>query len=154
MSKQKFYLAQINGALMRTTFDDPLMAEFAANLDGINALADKSSGFVRRLEGKGGDATDIRPFAEDILVDMSVLETPVDLFRYAFRSEHTEILKKRWRRFAPFDETYSVLWWIPAGRVPTVEEAKERLNRLRELGETAFASIYKKLFPPSEGNDV
>jgi hypothetical protein len=154
MSTQKFHLAQINIALMKAPLDDPLMAEFVANLDGMNALADRSPGFVWRLEGEGGDATDVRPYAENILVNVSVWETPEDLFRYTFRSQHTEILKKRRQWLAPYDGAYSALWWIPAGHIPTVDEAKERLDYLRERGETVFAFTYKQLFPPPEGSAV
>jgi Domain of unknown function (DUF3291) len=54
------HIAQINVARMRAPLESPVMAEFVANLAGLNALADRSPGFVWRLESEGGDATAIQ----------------------------------------------------------------------------------------------
>lgn len=58
--------AQINIARMvGQTIDDTVMAEFVANLAPINALAEVSPGFIWRLQGDDGNATDFRPFEDD-----------------------------------------------------------------------------------------
>jgi hypothetical protein len=44
----------------------------------------------------------------------------------------------------------AVLWWIPAGHVPTVEEANERLEHLRANGPTPYGFTFAKLFAPTE----
>ena len=67
-----FELAQLNIAWMKEPLDSPLLADFVANLDRINALADRSPGFVWRLETDEGDATALRPLGDDVLVNMSV----------------------------------------------------------------------------------
>ncbi|MBC7193968.1 DUF3291 domain-containing protein, partial [Marinobacter sp.] len=42
---------------------------------------------------------------------------------------------------------YMVLWWVPAGHTPSIEEAAQKLNVLREHGPTAEAFTFKKAFP-------
>jgi hypothetical protein len=56
-----FYLAQVNVARARGEMTDPVMAEFAAGLPAINALAERTPGFVW-LQTEDGDATAIRPY--------------------------------------------------------------------------------------------
>jgi hypothetical protein len=55
----RFHLAQINMARAVAPLTDPRLAEFMAQLDEINALAERSPGFVWRLQTDDGDATDI-----------------------------------------------------------------------------------------------
>jgi hypothetical protein len=50
-------LAQLNIGIIKGPMDSPVMADFAANLDRINALAERSPGFVWRLKTEEGDAT-------------------------------------------------------------------------------------------------
>ena len=45
-------------------------------------------------------------------------------------------------------EVYAVLWWIPAGTIPTVADADQRLQRLRRNGPTAGAFTFEQMFPP------
>ena len=68
----QFELAQLNIALMKEPLDSPVMTEFVANLDRINALAESATGFVWRLQTEEGDATALRPLGENVLVNMSV----------------------------------------------------------------------------------
>jgi len=58
----------------------------------------------------------------------------------------------RWLRewFEPHAEAPLALWWIPAGHVPTVEEAEERLDHLRAHGPTAYTFGFRQRFPPPE----
>src|SRR5579864_2110665 len=60
-----YELAQLNIGIIRGPMDSPVMAEFAANLERINALAERSPGFVWRLQTPAGNATDIRPFENE-----------------------------------------------------------------------------------------
>ena len=55
----RYHLAEINIGRLRAPVGDPLIADFVANLDRINALADASPGFVWRLTGEGDNATDV-----------------------------------------------------------------------------------------------
>jgi len=143
----KYHLAQINIAKMIAPIDSPVMAEFVSNLDIINALADRSEGFVWRLIEENNNATSIKIFEDDFLiVNMSVWTSVDALFQYAYRSDHVEIFKRRGEWFEKMPEMHMALWYVPKGYIPTVSEATERLLYLRRNGETPFAFSFKKRF--------
>ncbi|MGE0886980.1 MAG: DUF3291 domain-containing protein [Blastocatellales bacterium] len=145
----KFHLAQINIGRLLAPLDDPLIADFVALLDEINALAERSPGFVWRLQTGEGNATDLRPFDDDrIIVNMSVWESVEQLKNYVYHSAHTNVLKRRQEWFEKFDGAFLALWWVKAGHLPAVEEAKQRLDHLYKHGESEFAFSFKKTFPP------
>ena len=143
-----YQLAQLNIARMKYPFDDPRMAEFVARLDDVNTLADNAPGFVWRLQTEDGDATAIDSFGPDYLVNMSVWQDVESLRDYAFRSAHKEVLSRRGDWFDKMREAYSVMWWIPSGSLPTLEDAAERLRILREQGPSARAFTFKQVFEP------
>jgi hypothetical protein len=147
-----YHLAQINIARMLAAIDDPIMAEFVAQLPPINALADASPSFVWRLQSESGDATSIKVYDDDfIIVNLTVWESVDALREYVYKSAHHGVLRDRKRWFEKFDGPYYALWWAPAGQLPSTEEGKERLEHLREHGDSAFAFSFKKVFPkPSE----
>ena len=141
------HLAQLNIARLLAPLDSPQLADFVANLDRINALAEASPGFVWRLQTEDGDATSIDYFGNDQIVNLSVWESMEALHHYVYGTAHTEIMRRRKAWFHKLGEAHMALWWIPAGHVPTVEEAAARLNTLRELGPTAEAFTFKHAFP-------
>ncbi len=143
------HLAQLNIARMRFPLDAPQMADFVARLEDINALADRAPGFVWRLQTEDGDATAIDFFGSDYLVNMSVWRDLDSLRDFAFRSAHREVLARRHDWFDVIDEAYSVLWWIAAGSIPTLDEAGERLERLRRDGPGAHAFTFGRTFGPA-----
>src|SRR5215510_773225 len=103
----RLHLAQVNVARMLEPLDSPRMAGFVARLDEINALADRSPGFVWRLQTEAGNATDLRPFDDDrILLNMSVWETIEALRAYVYESAHREVLRERHSWFEKFDGPY------------------------------------------------
>lgn len=152
MPARTFDLAQVNIALPREPLDSALLADFVARLDPINALADRSPGFVWRLQSEGGDATAVRGFGDDrILVNMSTWESVEALADYVFRSAHAEVMRARRTWFVPMKESYVALWWVAAGHQPTVAEAEERVAHLRAHGPSEFAFTFKAPFPPPRG---
>jgi hypothetical protein len=143
------HLAQVNIARMNAPLESPEMAAFAARLDEVNAQADVSPGFVWRLQVGTGNATYLRPYDDErILFNLSVWQTVEDLRVYVYRSVHTEVMRRRQEWFGKFEGSHLALWWIPAGHVPSVDEAKERLAHLERHGPTATAFTFKVLFPP------
>jgi len=143
-----YHLAQINIGRMLAPVDDPIMAEFVAQLASINALADSTPGFVWRLQSESGDATSIKAYDDElIIVNMSVWESVESLREYAYRSTHTGVLKYRTKWFENIKGPYMALWWIPAGHIPSPQEGRERLEYLREHGKTAHAFSFKNVFP-------
>jgi hypothetical protein len=83
-----------------------------------------------------------------ILINFTVWETVEDLFAYAFHSKHVEVYRRRKEWFEHLEEPWAVLWWVPAGHEPTVEEGEERLRYLAERGPTPHAFTFKQRFPP------
>ncbi|GAC1691710.1 MAG: DUF3291 domain-containing protein [Steroidobacteraceae bacterium] len=143
-----YELAQLNIGVIRGPMDSPVMAEFAANLEPVNALADAAPGFVWRLQTAAGDATAIRPFAdENMLVNMSVWRDAEALRQFVYHSGHVEIMRRRREWFERMAELYVVLWWVPRGHRPDVAEAIGRLEALRRQGPHPGAFSFGQLFP-------
>jgi hypothetical protein len=145
------HLAQINIGRMKGPLEDPVMAGFVARLDEINALADRSPGFIWRLQTTEGNATYLRPFDDDrIIVNMSVWESIEHLRGYVYSSAHAELLRQRRDWFERFDRIAVALWWIPAGRIPSIDEGKKRLASIEHHGPTPFAFAFGATFPPDQ----
>ena len=145
-----YSIAQVNIAHMLAPLSDPIMAGFVAQLNAVNAFADASPGFIWRFQTDGGNATDVRAYDDElILFNMSVWASLSDLSNYVYASEsvHRPVMKQRRQWFQRFDGPYMALWWVPQNHIPTVEEAKERLEYLRAHGETSYAFSFKKPFP-------
>ena len=144
------HLSQSNIARMRAPLDDPLMAGFVDLLEPLNALADRSPGFVWRMQDEEGDATAIRLFDDErILFNLSVWESVEALQDYAYRGNHVKAVRARGDWFEAMPKPNFVLWWIPAGHIPSVEEAKERFTMLWEHGPTADAFTFHTRFEQS-----
>jgi hypothetical protein len=143
-----YELAQLNIGIIKGPMDSPIMAEFAANLDRINALAESSPGFVWRLQTPEGNATAIRPFEnENMLINMSVWQDADSLRQFVYRSAHADILRRRREWFEKISEAILVLWWVPRGHRPSVEEAIARLQRLRHMGPNPEAFTFRETYP-------
>ena len=149
VSVQKFHIAQVNIARMLAPLEDPSMAGFVDQLARINALADGTPGFVWRLaDESGGAATDIRAFEDErILVNMSVWESIEALYQFSYRGHHAGLLRDRGKWFEA-SSTRLALWWVPAGAVPSVDDAKRKLELLEAKGPTADAFTFRQQFPP------
>jgi len=149
-----WHLAQLNIARALAPLEDPLLADFMAALDGVNALAESSPGFVWRLKAEGGNATGIRVNDDPrLIVNMSVWESVEALFDFAYRSDHARIMARRREWFEKPSGAYMVLWWVPSGHRPSLDEALMRLQRLDREGPTAQAFTFKTRFraPPLQG---
>ena len=143
-----YHLAQVNIARLVAPLDDPRIAEFVAELEPINQLAEGSPGFVWRLKSDSGNATDLA-FNDDPLtiVNMSVWESVEALRSYVYASRHLEVFRKRANWFEKMEKPHYCLWWIPEGHIPTVAEARERLEHYQEHGATEFSFWFSQLFP-------
>jgi Domain of unknown function (DUF3291) len=143
-----YSLAQVNVATLRAPLDGPELAGFVAQLEPINALADASPGFVWRLQTEDGDATAIRPFDDErIMVNLSVWASLEDLRRFVYASRHLDVLRRRREWFHRMADPYLALWWVPARTIPTVAQAKERLEVLADRGPTPAAFTFRAPFP-------
>jgi len=142
-----YQLAQLNIAVMKQPLESPVMAEFVANLDRINQLADDAPGFVWRLQTEQGDATALRPLGECTLVNMSLWRDVEALNAFVYRSGHAQIMRRRREWFERMQQAYLVLWWVPQGHRPSIAEALARLELLRQKGPTADAFTFRQAYP-------
>ena len=143
------HLAVFNIARLRAPMDDPQIDDFRNNLDPINALAESSPGFVWRLQDDSGNATNITPYPDPMVItNMAVWESIDELAEFTYRSGHLEFLRRRRDFFEAHEQPYLCLWWIEEGTVPTVPEAVERLDHLRAHGPTPFAFTFRQRFEP------
>ena len=142
----RYELAQMNVARLRAPLDSPQLADFVDALDRVNAIADGSTGFVWRLQDEAGNATALRPMGEDFIVNMSVWQDPQSLQAFVYRGDHVGVMRRRREWFEKMD-LYLVLWWVPRGHRPAVEEGIERLSLLRKQGPSAKAFTFGTLFP-------
>jgi hypothetical protein len=154
------HVAVFNIARLLAPMDDPQIDDFRDNLDPINALADGSPGFVWRLQDESGNATNITPYPDPLVItNMAVWESIDQLADFTYRSGHLDFLRRR-REFFEHDEApFLVLWWVPEGHIPTMEEAMDRLEHLREHGPTPHAFTFRKRFEPgadevTQGSDL
>lgn len=154
MSTQaRYHLAQFNLGTLRFPLGDPRMADFLALVEPVNALADGTPGFVWRLVGEGegeDDATGMRPAGEDVIVNFSVWESAEALWDFVYRSGHLETMRRRREWFQRHVDAHLVLWWVPAGHVPSVGEALERLALLRADGPSPRAFTFASSFTAEE----
>jgi hypothetical protein len=135
------HLAQLNIGRIRYEVDDPRMAGFVDNLAFVNALAERTPGFVWRYTDESGNATSTRPYDGDpmMAVNMSVWENVESLETYVWQTVHKRFYGRRHEWFEKMDERYFVMWWVPAGHLPTIAEAIERLEHLKQHGPSDHA---------------
>ena len=147
MQTIEWHLAQINiGRMVGATINDPVMKDFVDLLDEVNEVAEKSKGFVWRLKDDENNATNIKAFDDErMIVNMSVWENVEDLETFVYKSHHVDVLRRRKEWFSRL-RFYLVMWWIPAGTIPTLEEAKKRLLYIEQNGPSPFAFDFKCKF--------
>jgi Domain of unknown function (DUF3291) len=146
-----YHVAQCNIGRVLAPLDTPQLAGFVAALEPINRMADRARGFVWRLQTEAGDATAIRAFEDDmLLLNMSVWESIEALAEFTYRTPHRDVMRRRREWFERLADAYLVLWWVPAGTLPTPVEARERLEALRRDGPTPDAFTFRSPFPPPD----
>jgi hypothetical protein len=148
MSNARWQLAQVNIGRARGAITDEVMLGFASRLAELNALAEQSPGFVWRLQTEDGDATAVRPYADDdsILINMSVWADLDSLRDYVFRTAHATVMRRRREWFERFEGVYLALWWVPAGHRPSVAEAVSRIAHVEANGPTPHAFSFTQAF--------
>ena len=146
----QWHLAQFNVAKMKYPLDDARMAGFVEQLDPVNRLADVSLGFVWRHQTEAGDSTAVRLYDDPgVIINYSVWESLETLKAFTYQlPDHKDLLRQRRAWFDPVaDLPVIVMWWIPAGTIPTLEEACERQEHLQANGPTEKAFSFRTPFP-------
>lgn len=146
-----YHLAQVNIALPLEPVESALLAGFVEMLEPVNAVADAAPGFVWRLQTEEGDATAIRPFADErLMINMSVWESVETFAAFVYGPEHLAVVRQRRQWFVPMSSAYTVLWWVRAGSLPTPADAVSRLALLDSVGPTASAFTLRQPFAPPD----
>lgn len=145
------HVAQLNVGRLRAPIDDPRIDDLRSNLAPINAQADASPGFVWRLQDESGNATGVAVF-DDVLeiLNLSLWESIDALADFTYRSAHVDFLRRRRQFFEAPVQPILCLWWVPEGRIPTVDEAIARLAHLRAHGPTPTAFTFRHRFEPDD----
>jgi heme-degrading monooxygenase HmoA len=156
------HLAQVNLAYSLAPQDDPLMADFVAQLDAVNALAEQSPGFVWRYKSADTRDPSQRELADPlVLFNMSVWESVEALHAFTYRSQHAKVFAARRKWFDEWkDRVRTVrelgegmpgvaLWWVPAGHIPTPQEGKQKLLVLGRKGPGPEAFTFRQMFTPA-----
>ena len=133
------HLAELNIGKFSYPTSDPRMAGFMDNLDRVNAIAERSQGFVWRLKGDNNNATSFR-VGDDMAVNLSVWADAKSLEDYVFKTVHVQFYRKKAEWFDLMEKPHMVMWWVPVGHRPTLEEAYARLTKYQAEGasEEAF----------------
>ncbi len=145
----EYYLAQLNIAYAKASIDSEIMADFAAQLDSVNAAAENAPGFIWRLkDDENNNATGFNAFDEEnMLINMSIWESVDALKEYLYSGLHMKVFKDRKRWFQEMKSAHLVLWWVKSDTIPTIEDALEKLSYINAKGPTEFAFNLRKLYP-------
>lgn len=143
-------LAQLNIAESLYPMTDTRMKTFTGRIDAINALADRADGFVWRLKDNDADidgALSLRlPDNEKALVNMSVWENLKSLYAFVYKTAHAKVMDVNRDKFTPLLKNHFVLWWIESGHIPSLSEAKNKLDTIRIQGPTKVAFDFETAF--------
>jgi hypothetical protein len=139
------HLAQFNIARIKYPLDDPRMREFVENVDRLNNLADTLPGFVWRLKDESGHAMNMTVYGDPaILPNLTVWESAEALERFVFKTLHGRFFQRRETWFEQPEPTL-VMWWVPAGDKPTLDEGIARLDHLKAHGPSDHAFGWENL---------
>lgn len=141
------HVAQLNIARALYPLDDPRMAGFVGALEAINAIGERSPGFVWRLKDEGSaGAIDLRytDNPQDI-ANMTAWESAEALEHFVWNTAHKKIYDGKHDWFEAPKEATFVMWPVAVGHVPTLAEGLERLAHLRAHGSTDHAYAWDHL---------
>ena len=137
------HLAELNVGRLIAETDDPRVAEFMAALDGINGLGKRMPGFVWMMEGSGGPNTGNTDTKIDgdprFVANLTVWEDVETLENFVFNTVHRRFYERRQEWFEVLGEMHFVMWWVPEGHRPSMEEALARLEHLKTHGDSDHA---------------
>jgi len=147
---QQFHLAQLNIADAKAPLESEIMHGFVSRLDEIHLLSDNAEGFIWRHQSEEGEDIGERIFAvPSLVVNLTLWEDIATLRHFVYNTAHKEMIQNRRDWFDKMPETQQVLWWVPAGHTPSVQEAKDKLDLIRDIGPSAEAFSFAKPFDPN-----
>jgi len=145
-----WHLAELNIAHLQDDLESELLTDFVANLDRINSLAEQSPGFIWRLIDNDQPTETNFDFGDDYIATLSVWNSVESLHDFVYRTVHKDIMRRKPEWFHRMPRAHMVLWWVPEGKLPSVAEAKEKLDYLQDNGPTDQAFTFRQAFAKPE----
>ena len=137
------HLAQLNIGRLLAPTDDPKVGDFMDNLDRVNGLGKRMPGFVWMMEGAGEPGTGNTGAKIDgypqFVSNLTVWENVEALETYVWGTIHKQFYDRKTEWFEKLGEAHFVMWDIPQGHRPTLEEGLERLAHLKLHGDSDHA---------------
>ena len=138
----KMHLAELNVGRLVAPTDDLRVREFMDNLDLINGLGKQMPGFVWMMEGSGepGKGNTDAGIGGDpqFVANLTVWEDVESLERFVWGTVHRQFYDRRETWFEVMRDMHFVMWWVPEGHQPTLEEALDRLAQREGDTDDAF----------------
>jgi Domain of unknown function (DUF3291) len=143
------HLAELNIGRLIAPTDDPRVAEFMGALDRVNGLGKRMPGFVWMMEGSGEPGkgnTEARVGGDaQVISNLTVWESVETLEAFVWNTVHRQFYERRAEWFEVLGAMHFVLWWVPAGHRPTLDEGLARLEHLKANGDSDHAFGWKHL---------
>ncbi len=142
-----FHLAQANIAVSRFPLDAAEMEGFTSRIEEINAIADTLPGFVWRIPDDDAEERAQAVFGlERMVYNLTLWDSAESLGSFVYRSDHMDVMRQRASWFEPSERSPFVLWWVPAGHLPTIEESRDRFEMLWKQGPSPDAFTFRQRF--------
>ncbi len=143
MRREGYHLAQLNVGRLVADTDDARVADFMANLDRVNGLGKRSPGFVWMMEGSGEPGTGNTEAKIDgdprYVANLTVWDDVASLEHFVWNTIHRKFYERKAEWFEVLGEMHFVMWWVPVGHRPTLDEALQRLEHLKSHGASDHA---------------
>ncbi len=147
-------VAHMNVARLRFPPGDPRVAGFIDNVARVNAVAERSPGYVWRLSDESaavGNGITFQAVDPDpcLAISLSVWDSVESLWHFVNKTVHGGFLKRRVEWFAPWTGPNYVIWPHAGSTPPTLAEGWTRLRRLADHGAMpeAYDFKYAKVVP-------
>ena len=129
------HLAEFNIGVLKYDWDDPRVKDFAEGLDAVYEIAARSPGFVWRMsdedmEAAQTDAAGVLGGDPRTASTLSVWESVETLEQFVWATVHRKFYERKGEWYDPTDAVRLVMWWVPEGHRPSIEEAKARYDLL------------------------
>jgi hypothetical protein len=138
------HLAQLNIGRLVAEPGDPKVAAFMAALDRVNGLGKRMPGFVWMMEGSGepGTGNTEAKIGGDprFVSNLTVWESVEALEAFVWQTVHRQFYARRAEWFEVLGAQHFVMWWVPEGHRPGLDEALARLDHLKATATATMPS--------------
>lgn len=140
MQPSGHYLAELNIGRLRSPTNDPRVAEFMNAMDRVNGMGKRMPGFVWMMEGSGAPGTgntDAKIEGDPQFVsNLTVWENVATLENFVWNTVHRAFYERRQEWFEVLGKMHFVMWWMPVGHKPTLDEALAKLALKQKNGDS------------------